>query len=647
MTSSEQLKPSVPNLLSVTPPAAKLSLFRNLMGEVGLDAYWIPSTDEHLNEYLPLARERRAWLTDFHGSAGELLISQEQCWLFVDSRYHEQAERDVDQSLFQVVKLGLPGHKTPIATLTELGDGAMAQHRPFCLGFDPFTLTVGQWRKFKEELGWVGIDLVPTPQNLVDELRFHSPYAETDPIPPIGTSPLITLPTSITGLTIGEKLDRVREMLRHHRTDVLPITKLDHVAWLFNLRGQDIPYNPVFWAYGVVTMENAYLFTNLERMDGEVKQGLTPTVTLHPYEDYQSKLSALVHSHNGSSCSRVLLDIHRTTMGTYELLMNAHGKLVEVDSPVEILKAQKSAVELERMAWANLKASRAKTLTLKWLETTITHQIPVTEVDVAQHIEKLYGEVEGFQGLSFNTIAGAGTNSSIVHYGTPNPNQLLEPSQFLLLDSGAQYWGGTTDDTRTIIVGDPTPEQCHRYTSVLKAHINCAMQHFPQGTTGHQLDGIARWSLWQSHLEYGHGTGHGVGAFLNVHEGPNGISKRSNGELKPGMVTSIEPGYYQPGWGGIRLENLYVVVDQTSNYQPTGHGEGVKDTEPHWYRFAPLTYIPFDNRLIDFDQLDHCQLEWLNAYYQSVIEQLRPELTPEELGWLRQTCQYGMPVTSS
>jgi len=251
----------------------------------------------------------------------------------------------------------------------------------------------------------------------------------------------------------------------------------------------------------------------------------------------------------------------------------------------------------------------------------------------------LYKQQEGFYDLSFPTIAGTGANGSIVHYSNPNPECKLIKGDLLLLDSGCQFYGGTTDDTRSISIGTPTQDQRDRYTEVLKSHINCAMQKFPKGTTGSQIDGIARSSLWQNGLDYGHGTGHGVGVFLNVHEGPNGISKRVNQSLDLGTINSIEPGYYQPKWGGIRLENLYFVKE----IPKTEKEENNNTPEPNqipWYEFESLTYIPFDKKLIDRTKLNAQQITWLENYYTAVIEKLTPMLTQSETIWLQQACQF-------
>jgi len=611
--------------------SAKLNALRSLMQSHQLDSYWVPSADEHLNEYLPEAKQRRAWVSGFTGSVGDLLVGREQAWLFVDSRYHEQADLEVDLSLIQVSKLGLDGQKTLLETLESLGEAA-AKDNPHRLGFDPFTLAVEQFYTFQKQLEFAGIELVPVAENLVDQVRVQQPGVAI--APSIHGSKLFYLPDEVTGEAAAQKLIRVREAMQKAKTDLLPVTKLDQIAWLFNLRGQDIPYNPVFIAYAVLTLKETFLFTNLERIEPAIQQALQQ-VKLLPYEQYAATLKTLSQSNQ----LRVLVDPKQTTMGTYQLLLEDRSgkddrvRIVETANPIEGMKARKNSVEIEQMQAANLKASRAKTRTLKWLSDRLDQGQPLSELEVANTIERFYYEEAGCQGLSFNTIAATGRNSSIVHYGTPSSEAIVQPGEFLLLDSGAQYLGGTTDDTRTLIVGDPTPEQVERYTEVLKAHINCAMQRFPKGTTGVQLDGITRSSLWLTGLEYGHGTGHGVGAFLNVHEGPNGISKRVQEPLEPGMITSIEPGFYRSGWGGIRIENLYVVRDLTK----------VHDSPPGaavtaWYGFEPLTYIPFEQRLIDRNRLEPRQRQWLERYNATVVEKLAPTLDSSEAEWLKAAC---------
>lgn len=612
----------------------KFAALRSLLAMYHLNGYLVPAADEHLSEYLPEAKRRRIWVGGFSGSAGDLLVGQETAWLFVDSRYYEQADLEVDPALIQVSKVGLEGQKTLDETLENLGRATKAGTR-FRLGFDPFTLTVSQFRSFEKQLEPSGVTLVSIAGNLIDRVRLQQPWLEAEPLPPYADSKLFYLPEPLTGETIEQKLKRVREALQKANADLLPITKLDQIAWLYNLRGWDVPYNPVFIAYAIVTADVAYLFTNLDRIDPDLQSLLRTQITLLPYECYAETLKNLVAQ---TSAQRVLIDLNHTTMGTQALLTDPVAaiacKMVEANNPIEGMKARKNATEITQMQQANLKASRAKTLTLKWVSDQFASGSSVTETDVAATVERFYAEETNFQGLSFNTIAGAGANSSIVHYGTPNPQRVLHPGEFLLLDSGAQYASGTTDDTRTLMMGDPTLEQVERYTEVLKAHINCAMQRFPKGATGAQLDGITRSTLWFAGLDYGHGTGHGVGAFLNVHEGPNGISKRVSEPLEPGMVTSIEPGYYKPGWGGIRLENLYVVKDLT----PAAETADASDPNKAWYGFESLTYIPFEKRLIDRDRLDDRQRTWLEQYNQAIVAKLAPTLSSEENLWLQDAC---------
>ncbi|MBW4578444.1 MAG: aminopeptidase P family protein [Tildeniella nuda ZEHNDER 1965/U140] len=622
-----------------TTTQEKFATLRSLLVTHQLDGYLVTAADEHLNEYLPEAKRRRIWLSGFSGSAGDLLVGQETAWLFVDSRYYEQADLEVDPALMQVSKLGLEGQKTLDETLEALGREAAKAGSTFRLGFDPFTITVSQFRSFEKQLEPSGVSLVPLAGNLVDRVRLQQPWLDAEPLPTYADSRLFYLPDVQTGETIAQKLTRVREKLQKANADVLPITKLDQIAWLYNLRGWDVPYNPVFIAYTIVTAAEAYLFTNLDRIPPDLHTFLQPQVNLLPYEAYAETLKALVAQ---APNHRVLLDPQHTTMGTYELLTDPAAaiacKIVEGNNPIEGMKARKNAIEITQMQQANLKASRAKTRTLKWVSDQFNSDQALTETDVAATVERFYAEETDFQGLSFNTIAGAGANSSIVHYGTPNPQRVLHSGDFLLLDSGAQYASGTTDDTRTLIVGDPTPEQIECYTEVLKAHINCAMQRFPKGTTGAQLDGITRSTLWFAGLDYGHGTGHGVGAFLNVHEGPNGISKKVSEPLEPGMVTSIEPGFYKPGWGGIRLENLYVVKDLTPTDETPAADSKPDPNKLSWYGFESLTYIPFDQRLIDRDRLDDRQREWLEHYNAAIVAKLSATLSPEEVVWLKDVC---------
>lgn len=606
--------------------ASKLAELRVFMAIHNLDCYFISAVDEHLNLSVAPAKQRRAWISGFTGSAGDLLVGKNSAWLFVDSRYYEQAELQIAPGLMEICKLGLEGHLNLIETLEKLAAESTATKPKLRLGFDPFTLSAESYKNWQSKLTQAGIELIAISDNLVDKVRSHNLAQTAETLPAIDESPLFSLPVSLTGESTEQKLTRVREAMKQANIDVLPITNLNQIAWLFNLRGSDIPNIPIFISYAIVTANIAFLLTNPQRVAAEVKQELPGDVTLLPYAEYQSTLEKCV---NSPQKIRVLLDPKHTTAGTYQLILNQQKvqkdavEIVFETNPIEGMKARKNPVEIEQMKSANFKASRAKTLTFKWLTEQLENGSILTEFDVKETVERFYQQETDFQTLSFRTIAGAGVNSSIVHYGTPSPEVRLQPGELLLLDSGAQYLGGTTDDTRTVAIGEPTALQIEHYTTVLMAHINCAMQQFPKGTTGAQLDAIARGVLWQQQLDYGHGTGHGVGAFLAVHEGPNGISKSVQYALEPGMVTSIEPGYYQPGWGGIRIENLYVVREMGSN----------NDTV--WYGFEPLTYIPFDRKLINVDRLSQTQLAWLNKYHSAVVEKLATVCDTATVEWLK------------
>ncbi len=613
------------------PVQARLAAIRSGMAANNVDAYLIPSGDEHLNEYVPEAKQRRIWASGFTGSAGDFLVGLTQAWVFVDFRYYEQADLEVDSSLIQIAKLELDGHKSLSETLEELGKGT---EKTFRVGYDPFTLSVAQWKSLSEAIK--PVELVAIAQNLVDQAQTQ-PELQSAEIHPYANSSIFQVPDAIAGKTGAEKLQDVREKLASLKADILPITKLDQIAWLFNLRGWDVPYNPVFIAYAIVTAEQAYLFTNLDRMEDSIQSQLQGWVTLRPYEDYAATLQQIVSANALNPVKKVLIDPKQTTMGTQQLVQELPGaEILDKTHPIEGLKARKNDTEVAQMQAANLKASRAKTRTLKWIADQLKANQTLTELNVSDAIARFYAEEDGFVGLSFNTIAATGANGSIVHYGTPSDRAVLKSSDLLLIDSGAQYLGGTTDDTRAVSIGEPTPAQIQRYTEVLKAHINCAMQRFPKGTAGIQLDGITRAELWQAGLDFGHGTGHGVGAFLNVHEGPNGISKRAQEALEPGMINSIEPGYYEPNWGGIRLENLYVVQDYTAEMTISA-GSPTK----LWYGFEALTYIPFDRTLIDWSQLSDRQQTWLKQYYATLQAKLAPTLDEQEQKWLADQCLLG------
>lgn len=588
----------------------RVSALREQLKTHGLTHYYVPSSDEHINEYLPAWGDRRAWISGFTGSAGDALVGLEEAWLFTDGRYHLQAEQELSGTGFSLSKVGAPGHQDLEAHLATLAYEADA---PVRVGYDPMVVPMGTAARLEAALAGAGGALVPIQGNLVDAVWTDRPAPVTDP--------LIPVPEAWLGEDVGEKLGRVRALMDEARVHATAIVKLDQLAWLTNLRSlTDIDYNPVFQGYGWVDGKALHLFLDApdERLPESLRADM-PGLVVHEYGALVGFLESV------PAGTRVLLDPMGTTAGVEQVLAGVEGvELVHGEHPVETAKALKSAGEQAAMRRANRLASAAKTRALMWLEDEIAAGREVSEAGLMHRLEAGYRALDGYQCLSFNTISGTGPNGAIIHYKDAG-EATLERGHLFLVDSGAQVAGGTTDDTRTVAVGSAGDEERRCYTLVLKAHMAAARMRFPAGTPGSAIDAICRAPMWAEGLTYDHGTGHGVGCFLNVHEGPFAISEQSRKpyaqrKLEAGMVTSIEPGYYREGWGGIRLENLYLVVDDGEDERGRG-----------WLRFEPLTFIPFDRRLIDESLLDAGEKAWLDAYHARVREELAGHLEPTEL----------------
>jgi Xaa-Pro aminopeptidase len=459
--------------------------------------------------------------------------------------------------------------------------------------------------------------LVPITPNLVDAVW------EDCPAPP--AQPIYSLPDDVTGLSVAEKLTAIRAEMAKAGADVLILTKLDEMAWVTNLRGSDVSHNPVFEAYLVLEREHATCFTRVAP-PAEIQHALASQITFQDYSAYPEAVRRL----GASPELTVWLDAAGTTMGTRLLLAEAQ-RLHTARNPTVLMKAVKNAAEIAAMRNAHVHAAVAKIRSLARLERQLAVGQRVSELAYAEMLHEEYSSEAGFSDLSFTTIAAAGPNGAIVHYSQASPEVELRHGELFLVDSGVQVLGGTTDDTRTVSIGMPTERQRRLYTLVLRCHITLARQKFPEGTSGVVLDGLARASMWNAGLDYGHGTGHGVGAFLNVHEGPQRLGPRGSDEpLQPGMVVSNEPGYYEEGWGGIRLENLYVVVsDDDMPPHPSGK---------RWLQLESLTLIPFDKRLIDWSQLSDTERAWLTGYHQHVEETITPLLNEADRTWLQEAC---------
>ena len=586
-----------------------------------LDLLIVVSSDEHLNEYLPVQnwRLKASTVTEsslgFSGSAGTVVFCIEgRPQLFVDSRYHLQAEQTCSEN-FDIHKLGNEGVLEPqkwIAAQTQ---------KILKVGADPFVMSSKVWRRYEKDLGKSGHTLVPATPNLVDTVWINRPNPPKKEIYPLALQ--------YTGKDSRKKLQEIRKELSGSRKsdeskpDVLLLTMLDEIAWLTNMRGSDIEFNPVFEAYAAIFADRAICFChhpeanlNLHRPDWEFR----------PYEDYVSFLADLALQ----KTIKVWIDPSTITMGSR--LAFSEDQVFEKESPIVLSKALKNSTEITATKYAHKQAGAGVVRSLQRLQSAFQAGLPVTEKVYANWLYEEYAKAEEFSDLSFSTIAGSGPNGAIVHYGNPDSENPMRSGDLLLVDSGIQCAGGTTDATRTVILGKPDEKQKRIYTLVLQAHIRLARQIFPEGTNGASLDSITRSGLWNAGLDYGHGTGHGVGAFLNVHEGPQRISPVAyDVALQAGMVISNEPGYYENNWGGIRLENLYIVKKADKLPQHPG-GKG-------WLCFEELTLIPFDRTLIDKNLLSAEELNWLYDYHGRVFSEISPMLdNTEDFQWLTWAC---------
>ncbi len=594
--------------------ARRLDALYQHMKEARVDAYLVLSSDAHLNEYVPEYSRRRTAITGFRGSAGDAIICPDGNHLFVDSRYYLQADEEVDLNKFRIHKLGLTGEYTLSQWLTEME----RERGSIRVGFDPFVVSMQAHAAYSSALHSTDSEMVPIDANLVDAVW------EDQPAPP--SNAIYALHESVTGASVADKLSSVRKEMLEEGANQLVLTKLDEIAWVTNLRGSDISFNPVFESYLVIDMERAKCFTRTTP-PAALRDALESLVEFQPYEAYVESMKLAGAEASGT----VWLDPNGTTMAT-RLLLSEEQTIGEKANPVVMLKAIKNDAEIAASREAHRHAAAAKIRSFKSLEDKIGSGQTVSELDYSQLLHEEYASEDGFYDLSFTTIAAAGSNGAIVHYSDADPDVPLRDGEMFLVDSGVQMLGGTTDDTRTVIVGTPTERQKQVYTKVLRGHINLAMQKFPEGTGGIALDALARTHLWNSGLDYGHGTGHGVGAFLNVHEGPQRIAPRGVDEpMKVGMIVSNEPGYYEADWGGVRLENLYVVA--TDDEMPD-HPDGKR-----WLRLDPLTLIPFDTSLIDWGQMSEAEKAWLGGYHQEVWDTISPMLIDDDRQWLWEKCQ--------
>lgn len=579
------------------PP--RLAQLRERMAAAGIDGFLVPRADAHQGEYVAARDERLAWLTGFTGSAGFCAVLQDVAGLFVDGRYTLQAAAQVDSQAFTPIQW--PNTKLPDWLAEQCKGGAK-------IGFDPWLHTPDQIDDLRKKGEVRGITYCEI-SSIVDGIWMDQPD------PPLGA--VAVHPVSIAGQSSEDKRKALGTALDQAGEVAAVITLPDSIAWLLNIRGQDIARNPVPHGFAVLHATGQVdLFMDSRKLGQDVRDHMGPDVRIHAPGDLEAALRGV----NG----RVRIDPATAPYALRAMLAEpAKGK-----DPCILPKAKKNAIELKGMAAAHDRDSVAVIRLLHWLDGAVGSGT-LTEIDVAQKLEALRAEAPELREISFDTISGSGPNGAIVHYRvTAETNRVITPGELLLIDSGGQYSDGTTDITRTLSTGAVTDDQKACFTRVLKGMIAVSQVRWPEGLAGRDLDALARAALWQAGLDYDHGTGHGVGAYLSVHEGPQGISRRSSTPLEPGMVVSNEPGYYRTGEFGIRIENLVFVVK----------AEPIGDLYRTFFAFETLTWAPIDRRLIDTALLTQGEVDWLDRYHRSVLERIGPELPDDVATWLAEAC---------
>lgn len=590
--------------------ADRLKALREQLKAERLDGFVVPLTDEHMSEYVGSYAQRLAWLTGFQGSAGSAVVLPEQAAIFVDGRYTLQVRQQVsaDQWSYQSV---------PETSTTDW----LKEHAPegARIGYDPWLHTRDWVKKAKEALASRGAELVAVDRNPIDEIWKDRPEASK--------AHLVVQSDEHAGKSAAEKRTEIGDWLVKQHADAAVLSALDSIAWAFNIRGQDVTHTPVALAYALVHADGtADLFVASEKIGADVRQHLGNGVRLRERSEFEAALA----DYKGKT---VVVDPERAVAAIFEALEKAGAKVLPMRDPTILPKALKNPAEIAGQKAAQSRDGAVISRFLKWIDDEAPKG-DVDELKASDHLEALRRENPELRDLSFDSISGAGPNGAIVHYkSSEKTNRKLEAGTLYLIDSGGQYVDGTTDITRTVPIGEPTEEMRDRFTRVLKGHIAIATALFPKGTRGSQLDSFARRPLWEAGLDYAHGTGHGVGSFLAVHEGPQRISpvgsSQSGGDepLQAGMIISNEPGYYKTGEYGIRIENLVLVVERE-----------IEGAEKEMLGFETLTFAPIDRRLIEVSMLEPEELIWLNCYHTHVLAKIGPQLQGAALAWLQAAC---------
>ncbi|MBV9976700.1 MAG: aminopeptidase P family protein [Hyphomicrobiales bacterium] len=579
----------------------RLTALRQTLEKEGLDGFLVPKADQHQSEYVPKSEERFAWLTGFTGSAGLCVVLPEVAAVFVDGRYTLQVRKEVDQASF-----------TPVSTVDVSVEDWLAEHAPkdAVIGFDPALHTPDAVERLRKAVARAGARLVALGSNPIDAI-----WADR-PAPPSGAVVLQDL--SFAGESAAEKIKRVQAALEKEKLGALVVSDPHALCWLFNIRGGDAAHTPLVLGYAIVPKSGRpSLFLDGRKLDNAVRSSLAELAELEEPARFEEALRAL-----GSAKSRVRLDA-ASAGERLRLAIKEAGGIPDIGrDPIALMKAVKNATEIEGSRQAHLRDGVAVTRFLAWLAMEAP-QGGLTEIDAALKLEECRIETGLLKQVSFPTIAGAGPHAALPHYRvTTGTNRKLTPGIFLV-DSGGQYQDGTTDITRTVAIGAPSDEMRDRFTRVLKGHIAIATAVFPKGSSGARIDGFARRPLWEVGLDFDHGTGHGIGSYLSVHEGPQRISALGNVPLEPGMIVSNEPGYYKAGEYGIRIENL-VLVERRE----------IEGADREYFGFETLSLAPIDLSLIDKSLLTTAETAWLNAYHGRVRTALSPFLDRETARWL-------------
>ncbi|MBB4006129.1 aminopeptidase P family protein [Allorhizobium taibaishanense] len=586
----------------------RVEALRGQFSILGIDGFLVPRADEYQGEYVPASAERLSWLTGFTGSAGEVLVTQSQAVVFVDGRYVTQVRQQVDLDVF-----------TPGDLVGEPPAKWIPAHAPkgFKLGIDPWMHTVSQVSRLEKALAEIGGTLVLVPENPLDTV-----WADR-PAEPLGTVSI--QPISAAGVEAAEKIATIAADLAAKELAAVVITDPSSVAWIFNIRGSDVPHTPHPLSRAIIHADGkADLFLDRRKTSLEVEAYLEPLVTRRDPREFAGRLAQLA-----GTGARIMMDPELAPAALALLIVSQGGKMVDGSDPAKLGRAVKNLVELNGSAVAHVQDGVAVVEFLSWLDRQPAGSI--TEIGATQALEAARAKVgermqNPLKDISFDTIAGAGEHAAIMHYRvTTDSDRPIKAGEMFLVDSGAQYVNGTTDITRTLAVGAVSDEQKRFFTLVLKGMIAISTARFPKGTRGCDLDPLARINLWKAGADFAHGTGHGVGSFLSVHEGPQRISRLSTQELLPGMILSNEPGYYRPGHFGIRIENLVYVRDL----------EPVEGGDMEMMSFETLTFVPIDRYLIVEDMLTREELRWLDAYHARTREQLLPLLDNDDArNWL-------------